>query len=168
VVFDLERRKSMQDNERRQHPRYDTNINIQFKVAFDITTKIDYQIIQPSRGELLPEKYSGISKNISVEGIGFQTDRKLKKGDILILDVYAPNVNEPIRMEGAVRWCQPMSREGDKPEHYETGVKISRVQGEPVDKTIYWDKLHNILWSNVLESVFSSFKESMIKRKQIS
>lgn len=155
----------MTSQERRRYPRYDMDVKIDFHVTFDITTKIDYQIRMPDRKELLPEKYSGISKNISVEGLGFQTDRKLNKGDLLVLNVYAPNVLESVRMEGVVCWCAPLKEEGQNPSSYEAGVRISVVEGEPVEKTIVLDQIHDVLWSNVLEAVFSSFKESMLRRK---
>ena len=85
------------------------------------------------------------------------------KGDILDLEIYVPSAKEPIHMEGVVRWCNRCIK-GKK---YNTGVKLTSVEGNPVDKSIILDSIHNVAWSIVLESVFGSFKHLMLKQKKI-
>jgi hypothetical protein len=151
------------DQERRKYERYETDVKVQFYVTFDLETKIHFKVKEKDKGAFSPEKYSAVSKNISVEGICFMTEKRLSKGDLLALEVYVPSSTHAIHMQGEVRWCV---QEKGKRDVYETGVKILTVEGERVEKTIVFDEVHNIMWSAVLDLVFSSFKQLSLKRKQ--
>ena len=152
-----------QGSDRRQHTRYDTEIEIKFHVNFDLETKINFKLKKGAGGGHSSETYTAVGRNINVEGLCFCSSRKLKKGDQLIMDVFVPSAQQPIRMEGRARWCAPSKK---KKGQYETGVKILKVQGEDVEKSISVDPAHNILWSIVLESVFGAFKENILKVKK--
>lgn len=151
--------------ERRKSERFVTDLDIQFHVSFDIETKIDYRVLKSTAGKPPDNYFPAVGRNVSVEGLCFVSDKLLNGGDHLSLNVFVPSSNEPILMEGQVKWSQPCSAEtaGGK---YETGVKISSVRGESVERSIFIDKVHNILWSNVLETVFSSFKTLVIKQQR--
>jgi hypothetical protein len=64
-----------------------------------------------------------------------------------------------------VKWSQLFQSESGE-RKYETGVKVLSVRNEAVERSIFFDKVHQIFWSNVLEAVFSSFKTLAIKRKR--
>ena len=149
-------------DERRRYDRYETDIKIQFYVNFDLKTNIKFRIKEKAKKEFSTEKHSAVGKNVSVEGLGFNSGKKLSQEDKLLLEVYVPSIKEPIVMEGVVRWCHPVK--GEK--GFETGVKVLTVNGESVEKTIFIDRIHNIAWSTVLESVFGGFKTSVLKRKK--
>jgi hypothetical protein len=151
------------DQERRKYERYETDLKVQFYVTFDLETKIHFKVKEKDKGDFSPEKYHAVSKNISVEGICFVTEKRLNKGDLLALEVYVPSSTQAIHMQGEVRWCV---QEKGKRDVYETGVKIFTVEGERLEKTIVFDEVHNIMWSAVLDLVFSSFKQLSLKRKQ--
>ncbi len=151
--------------ERRLYERYDTALKIQFHVNFNLETKIDFRVKSPDEKNFSKGVYSAISKNVSAEGIGISSEKKLKKGDILLLDVYVPTAAKPIKMLGYVRWSQAVPTKS-KTVQYDTGVKITSVNDEKVEKTIFIDEIHHVAWSAVLESVFGGFKHLALERKR--
>ena len=153
--------------ERRQYDRYETALKIQFYVNFDLETKIDFRVMQNDKSDFSKETYTAFSKNVSVEGICFYTDKELNKGDLLLLDVYIPSAADPVKMQGQVRWSSRYKGTGPKG-LYETGVKLLSVNNEIVEKTIFMDEVHHIAWSVVLESVFGNFKHLALRRKKIN
>ncbi len=149
--------------ERRKHQRYETDLQIDFSVSFDLETKIKFQVKDQKRGAPAPKIYNAVGQNINAEGLGFSSSVKLEKGEHLVLDVFLPSVKEPIPMEGRVRWCSQV--EG-APLEYRTGVKLIKVRDEDVEKSIFYDQTNKIQWSIVLESVFGGFKESVLSKKK--
>ena len=155
--------------EKRKYDRYETDVKIDFYVSFDVRTKIDFRVKDPQQGIPSPQKYSAISKNVSVEGLSFTSSKKLDKDDILWLDVFIPTDRQPIRMEGMVRWCQEIPTKKGQDKTFESGVKLITVDGNSVEKSIVADPVNHIVWSIVLESVFGKFKHLVLKdRKRLS
>ena len=153
--------------EKRQYDRFETDVKIDFYVSFDVRTKINFRLKDPKQGTLSPQKYSAISKNISAEGMSFVSDKNLEKGDTLLLDVFVPSADRPIRMEGIVRWCRTFESRKDKT--YEAGIKLVSVNGNSVEKSISMDPVHRVIWSAVLESIFGNFKHLALNdRKRFS
>lgn len=148
--------------DRRKHTRFETNLEIKFHVNFDLNTKINYKVKEQGKGS--SATHTAVGRNINVEGLGFCSSQELHKGDQLVMDVFVPSSKESIRMEGRVRWCAPDKKKKDQ---FETGVKIIKVRGEDVEKSIAIDPVHKILWSIVLESVFGGFKENILRDKKI-
>lgn len=156
---------AFQGPERRRHNRYETDLEIKFNVKFDLHTNIDFRL-KDEANAVRSEVYRGVGHNISVEGLGFSSQKKLKKGDVLIMDVYVPASKDPIQMEGRVLWCELDPKKDANPQQYFCGVKILKVKGEDVEGSIALDPVHRILWSIVLESVFGGFKENILKGKK--
>ena len=153
--------------ERRRHERYETDVKVEFYVSFDLKTKVDFCVEENVRHGAISRKYSAISRNVSAEGIAFESTKDLNPGDRLYMEVYVPTSKAPIHMEGEVRWCQPMHDpvEGKKIIFYDTGVRIFSVEGSSVEKSLFYDKENCIIWSVVLESIFGSFKQLTLKPK---
>ncbi len=151
-------------DERRQHGRYDTDLKIAFSVNFDLETKIKFKVKSDKKES--EHTHTAFGHNISVEGLGFSSEVNLKKGDQLVMDVFLPAGTIPICMEGRVMWCSLADSSSSYPGKYRAGVKISKVQGEAVEKTIVFDPANKIQWSIVLESVFGGFKKSILKNKK--
>jgi len=145
-------------HERRKYERYATEAKVYFRVVYEIKTKVEYQIADKEEGTL-SKKYSAMSKNISVEGLCFVSDRQLAKGDKLYLEFYLPKREQPIRMEGQVRWSQATSKEEKQEDKFDTGVKLTAVEGKSVMASIHYDEPNHLVWSVVLESVFGSFRK---------
>ena len=53
--------------ERRKYLRYDTEMKVYFRVKYDIETRVKFKVL---KGEPT-HKYSGLCKNVSVEGLCF-------------------------------------------------------------------------------------------------
>ena len=151
-------------SDRRRHSRYDTDVQVKFYVSFDIETKVDYRVKDKTRQEYSSLKYNAVSHNVSVEGLAFYSEKKLTPGDILSLEVYIPSAATPVKMEGEVRWSMAAEIDSKHYPKFETGVRILAVEGTAVEKSIFFDDVHKITWSIVLESVFGNFKHLILRR----
>lgn len=156
------------DSERRQFDRFETDVKINFSVNFDIQTKVEFQLKNEEMTGSGQKKYSAISHNISAEGLALRTVHKLSAGDILDMEVFVPTSQQPVRMEGQVRWCRSAAQGVDKDdagEGFDVGICVSSVEGRDVSSTIIIDPQYHLAWSIVLESVFGDFKKLMLQRK---
>ncbi len=143
--------------ERRKYSRFDTELKVYFRVTYDIKTRVKFRILHINEEEHISRRYSGLSKNISAEGLCFVSKKKLGKGDMLLLEVDLPNTRVRIQMEGRVKWSKRL-----KPKYtglFHTGVKLISVDGKPVSDSICYDNEYKVVWSIVLETVFGGFKE---------
>ena len=145
--------------EKRRYERYDTEIKLYFDLAFDVETKVRYQLLDKDHKKTLSKKYPALSKNISAEGLSFIAAQPLKKGDYLNLEIYLPKATRPVRMEGEVRWSKNAARGKQTAGAFQTGVLLKKVNGQPVHGTIHFDKEYNVNWSIALESVLGRFKD---------
>ena len=144
--------------ERRQYERFETEARVYFYVAHDLKTKVQFQVIDLQKTKKESPKYQGISKNISAGGIGFVSEKKLGEGEVLYIEVYLPQKDDPIPMVGEVRWSKVSSLSRKTESLFETGVKLTRVAGKSVEESIYYDEPNKIVWSSVLESIFGTFR----------
>jgi hypothetical protein len=149
--------------ERRKFKRYNTEVKIYFDFKYDLQTKVDFEVIDKEKKKPLSDKYTAISRNISVEGLCIVSERELKDDDVLHLELYLPGSINPIHMEGAVRWCSPNKsvdqvKDKDDKVKYLSGILLSLVEGESVQDSIYYDQEYKVNWSDVLESVFGDYK----------
>ncbi len=139
--------------DKRKYPRYETEVKIYFYLSYDIRTKVEFRVLNNG----VSKKYKAHSRNISAEGLCFRSEKKLTKGDILCLEVYLPKQKNPIAMEGVVRWSDPIPSKS-KRKIFETGIRLTVVNGEDVVKSIYHDTDNKVVWSIVLESVLGNFR----------
>jgi len=154
------------EQERREYSRYDTEMKIHYQVTYDIRTRVKFQVMDSGNQKISLRKYSGLSKNISVEGLCFITKKKLHKGDAILLEVYVPNIRKPVRMEGQVQWTKKILAPSKQKDMYHTGVKLMSVNGKPVSPSIHFDEKYNIFWDSVLDAVFGSFRKMVRKLKK--
>ena len=68
-----------------------------------------------------PEK-KAVTRNISPGGIGGPLDKKIKKGDWLELNIYIPNLKEPIFAIGKAVWTAD-----EKAGKISTGIKFEEI-----------------------------------------
>lgn len=156
--------------ERRHYVRFDTEMKVCFQAKYEIHTKINFSLISKQKKVSPEPQYSGITKNISVEGLCFVSEEKLKKDDLLLLDVFPPNVGAPVCMEGEVLWSKKVPNSSFYPNWFHTGLKLVKINNRPVSDSIYFDQTYNVVWSLVLETVFSSFLAMVrqVKKKKSS
>lgn len=149
--------------EKRRYERYDTEVKLYFDLAFDVETKVKYQLLDKEHNKTLSKKYPALSKNVSAEGLSFISSHALQKGDYLNLEVYLPNARQPVRMQGEVRWCHRMEQAGG--ESFQTGVLLKEVNKQPVQETIHFDKEYKVNWSIVLDAILTKYK-NIVKERQ--
>lgn len=145
--------------EKRKSNRYDTELKLYFSFAYDVRTKVEYQLLDKKNKKILSPKYPALSQNVSAEGLSFIAGRQLKEDDYLDLEVYLPAAAQPVRMEGEVRWSKIIARGKRDEESFQTGVVLKKVNGQSVQETIHFDKEYNVNWSIVLESILGKFKD---------
>jgi len=145
--------------EKRQAERYDKEFELTFDYA--AATELKYQV-EEGRNRL--KEYEGVSKNISANGLCLTSSHKLAIGQHLHLEIFLSKGVQPIHMDGLVCWCDP-SLTGKKKLMFNAGIKLQSVEGKSVDETIHMDEKYHVLWSNVLESVFGTFRKLMQERK---
>ena len=154
--------------EKRRHQRHDAEERVYFRIAYDVKTKVRFQILKDKdKNNSLFQKYPATCKNVSAEGLAFTSSKELMKGDCLHIEVYVPSKKEPIDMEGEVRWSQRLPSQPKYEQKFDTGVKLITVNGKSVLESIYHDGANQIVWSSALESVFGEFRK-LIQKIQIS
>jgi hypothetical protein len=150
-------------NERRKYARYNTEVKIYFHVNYDLKTKIRFRVLDEKESIPLSKKYPALSRDVSAEGLRFNSAKMLKKGNTLYLEVYLPRKKRPVRMTGQVRWSKKVFGFGGDKNKFDTGVKLLTVSGKPVSGSIYFDEESRVIWSAVLDSIFGSFRKLMQK-----
>ena len=143
-------------HEKRKFQRFETEKKVFFQIAFDVKTRVDFQIMDKETGKLLSRRYSALSKDVSADGLSFCCGHKLNAGDLLSAEVEGVQGQKKIiRMEGAVKWSLASA---DDPSKFNTGLHLLSVEGKAVQKTFHLDENNEVLWSAVLESILGNFK----------
>lgn len=117
--------------ERRKFKRFDAYMNVQYR---------SQESHQSSEG-------SGLSKDLSREGIKVNTDRALQTGTLVDLEIRLPDDTRPVKTTGKVMWSKPA--EGG----YESGLSFLLI--DPVDKFRVLDYAYNY-W---LETKINDFSD---------
>jgi len=149
----------MKQFKERRYERYSVEAKVYFNVSYQIRAKLKYQLIdKEEHKKTLSDRFYAITKNVSVEGLCFVSNRKFNKGDYLNLEIFTAKEKEPIIMQGEVRWSQEAASLKDTT-RFESGVKLSHVNGEAVLSSTYHDGTNQITWSPVLETFFGKFRK---------
>ena len=96
-------------------------------VRFNVKTEVKFQAQQKYQGQTPSENVSAITKNLSVEGVCFLTDKGLDPGNMLKLEIVVPDQPEVLHLRGEVMWSIPVSLPDGK-QGYETGVKLFTIK----------------------------------------
>ncbi|MFH1777946.1 MAG: PilZ domain-containing protein [Candidatus Omnitrophota bacterium] len=156
-----------QGEEKRKYTRYGTEVKVYFHVDYELKTKIKFQVIDKCEYKYSQKKYLAISRDISAEGIGFISNKKLESGDFVYLELYLPEQKKPICMIGEVRWSEQTVAGKKSRDKFTTGVRLISVSGKLVSESIYFDEKNHLYWSIVLESVFGTLRE-IINKKHVT
>ena len=156
-----------QPPEKRKYERYDTALKLYFRPGdFVVETKVKYQLLDKQNDKPISRKYAALSKNVSAEGLSFLAAQQLKPGDYLNLEIYLPTATQPVRMEGEVRWSNPVAADKREGPMFQTGVFLKKVNGETVDKTVHFDNEYTT--STGATCLNPSWAASKISPKRIS
>ena len=82
--------------------------------------------------------------------------------DVLSIEIVFPEIEKVIFMVGNVKWSREAGMTG-REKKYEIGVRLMSVNGEHVEKTVTFDEIHGIYWSNVMEAVFDKDKHVILE-----
>ena len=145
--------------EKRRFERFNTGKEVFFQVAYDIKTKVSFQLVDKEAGKTLSRKYIALSKNVNVEGMCFTCTRELSPGDILVLEVNSMSSKRPVYMKGEVKWSSKNAEEQEDGNKFSTGVMLLDVEGKPVPDTFHKDENGDVVWSGVLEAILGSFQK---------
>jgi len=152
------------DPQNRKHPRFETDIKVHFQLPYDFRTEVDFSVdVESKHGQ--PNKYVGFTKNISVQGLCFQSNKRLNPGDALWLELHLPSTSEIIYMQGETRWCQLVAASPETVKSFVTGVEIQKVDGVDIEQTVYFDEKYGVTWSQLLERVLGNFAKAQKKSK---
>lgn len=152
---------SYHGKERRRYQRYDMEAKMHFYVDYELQTRIKFQVDGENKDRAHAGGYKGVSRNVSANGLRFSSDKKLKKGDKLHIDLYLPKRQRPILMTGQVRWSEKFYCAPSAKYRFDTGVKLLTIKGRSVRQSIYFDREYHVFWSKVLDSVFGGFRKSL-------
>ncbi|MFH0753128.1 MAG: PilZ domain-containing protein [Candidatus Omnitrophota bacterium] len=141
---------------KRKFPRYETDAKIHFRIPYDFKAEVDFKIDEEV-AEGREKNYIGFSSNISVQGLAFETVKRLECGDFLWIDLHIPKSKNIVFMQGEVCWCCPVAVPMDGKPAFHVGVRITKVDGVDVDQTVYFDKSYGVQWSELLERVLGGF-----------
>lgn len=122
--------------ERRKFKRFDAFMNVQFRSQ-----------------EAKSEEISGLSKDLSREGIKVNTDRPLQTGTLVDLEISLPDEVRPVRSTGKVMWSKPGNGEESG---YDSGVCFLLI--DPIDKFRILDYAYNY-WLETKVNDFSDPEE---------
>lgn len=140
----------------RQYPRFDSSAKVSFKVSYQFRTEVNFKIADPKPKDP-NSSFIGFSQNISVNGLCFESPKELTPGDKLWIELHLPKQTHMICMEGDVRWCRLAAVTANAPKQFLSGVLITKVNGKPVQDTIYQDEQYHVAWSQLLNDVLGEF-----------
>ncbi|MBF0216718.1 MAG: PilZ domain-containing protein [Candidatus Omnitrophica bacterium] len=70
--------------------------------------------------------FYAIGKNMGVEGVLLASEKKLAPGKMLSLNISFPGEDDPVEIQGQIRWCAVMDPAKSEP-LYLTGVQFSEI-----------------------------------------
>ncbi len=146
-------------DENRKFERYDKNLDVKFDFVYAAAADLKYNV----DGNDPSLKFDAVSRNIGARGMCLTSHHKLEKGQKLHLELYLPTTSQPIHMDGQVCWCDSLGGNSG-PDEFDAGIELNSVEGNPVAETVHFDEQYHVIWSNVLESIFGTFRKQMQSR----
>jgi len=154
----------MKKKDHRTYRRHRLKKDISLDFAYDVDVDVDIS----SKGNLgkPPDfKFKGLCKNISVEGMCLISDEKLKRGEKIDLDCHFSGGKKPVHLQGNVRWSKEVIDKLHN-RYFETGIRLTTIEGRFVHRSVRFDKKFNIYWSDALE-LFTKQLKKVIEDKHM-
>jgi len=148
----------LSDKEKRNNPRYDVQRRVKCNFFYDFDAKVKGLPIHESHPKQRTSKFLAQSKNISLDGVCFNSRQRFQTGDKLQLEFYIPGGSSPVQMSGEVKWSKATISDQPKSKAFDTGIKLLTIDGEIVEESIYFDDEYGVYWSNTLEAVLGKFR----------
>ncbi len=148
----------------RQFPRFKNDGKIAFRLHYDFSAEIDFKVGKTPLAAS-QHSYLGFTKNISINGLCFESAKELKPHDKVWIEFHLPDSNMLIYMEGDVRWTTAVPCKDEKFPQYMVGVSIDKIDGMNVDDTIYFDQSYQVMWSQLLDRILGGYAQAHRKQK---
>lgn len=148
----------MKKNQQRTYYRRPFKNKAVVNFIYDFHAKVDVHSTEKSIKPAVL-KYHGICKNISVEGLCFVSEKRLKRGEKLDLEFYVSDSNSPIHMQGNVRWSREAPGSQSAHSQYDTGLKLITIEGRAVCDSVHFDEKYKLYWSDVLDLISGEWKQ---------
>ena len=153
----------MKDQDQRNYRRHPLKDKALVDFIYDFHAQVD---VRSARGRVTPAEFKchGVCKNISVEGLCFVSEKKLKRGEKLDLEFYVSESNPPLHMQGKVRWSKEASESQPAHSQFDTGLILTTIEGKAVHASIHYDEAYQLYWSNALELISGKWKQTIRDR----
>lgn len=148
----------------RQFPRFRHDGKLAFRLHYDFTAKIDFKV-GPTPLASSQHSYLGFTKNISINGLCFESPKELKPHDKVWIEFHIPDSDALIYMEADVRWSTRISSKDEKIAQYLIGVCVTKIDGMSVEDTIYFDQAYQVMWSQLLDRILGSYAQAHREHK---
>ena len=96
-------------------------------LRFNAGAKVNVQTKSKGVKKGSSSKIAAITRNLSVEGICFESKKKFVHGADIKLEITLPSYKKPLHLEGKVIWSHAL-RKKSKKNMYDTGVKLFTVE----------------------------------------
>jgi c-di-GMP-binding flagellar brake protein YcgR len=126
----------MDNKEKRKFKRFDAYMNVKFRGQ-----------------ESKVHDGSGLSKDLSREGIKVNTAQAMKNGDLLDLEIHIPDDAQPVKTTAKILWNRPC-----KGKDQGTDYGVTFLAMDPVDKFRVLDYAYNY-WLETKVNDFSDPEE---------
>jgi len=95
-------------------------------VRFDVECNINVQVV-PAGGISEPSDIvSSLSKNLSMEGICFVSEKAIDPGSLLKVEIFVDEQKQALSLQGEVVWNHEVTRDGKVV--FEVGVKLFTIE----------------------------------------
>lgn len=90
-------------------------------IRVPLCAKLNFQVHEKDKvsGESLP----AVTKNISMKGICFVSEKQLTSGSMISIELHLPGKSLPLHLEGQIRWSKQLKQKGPVT-MYESGVTL--------------------------------------------
>lgn len=96
-------------------------------IRLNLNVEINYSLIAPPP----PAKQKGTTKNIGAGGICLLSEKELKIGDTVKIEIHLPDDPPDISATGKVAWVKIFAIANDKNRRYDAGVEFTQIdQGD--------------------------------------
>ncbi|MDO8580987.1 MAG: PilZ domain-containing protein [Candidatus Omnitrophota bacterium] len=147
-------------DEKRRSVRYPSEES-QLHFFYDWKTKVKYQYKAEKGNDYIHLQRVADCKNVSVEGLCFTSEERLNQGNAVTIEFYLTEDKKPIKMEGEVRWSRQTFGADKKEKRFDTGIKLTSIDGKEVSPSVYFDEAYHVEWSEVLESLLGTFRKQI-------
>ncbi len=101
-------------------------------IRLNVANEVNFRVSDKKTAEPFKARASGVSKDMSMEGICFSAEKQLEPGTKLELEIMLSSKSKPLILRGEVRWSRLLEAQADAKADakamFDTGVRLLIVQ----------------------------------------